>query len=85
MRAKQALRGIDNCAMAWVEYGKSVRRLTLAESIAARNEQARVRGPLPYMEIRGLKYEPAAGTERTHYQGRKLAYEARKFCKEVCA
>lgn len=86
MRAKQALRGINNCAMAWVEHGKSVRDLTLGESIAAHNEEARVRElQLPYVEIRGLKYEPPAGTECAHYEGRRLAYDASEFCKEVGA
>jgi hypothetical protein len=83
MRAKQALRGINNCAMAWVEHGKSVRDLTLAESIAARNEQASVRElPLPYVEIRGLKYEPTAGAECAQYKSRRLVALAIEFCKQ---
>lgn len=53
----QALRGIENCAFAWVEEGKSVRDLSLAESISRRNEQAKNAEPLPYAEVAGLTFK----------------------------
>lgn len=77
MRAKQALRGIENCSLAWVEYGVSVRDLTLRESIVARNEQARLRAPLPLSELPNVVFEspnPAA-----HRESRRLAFEAMQF------
>lgn len=86
LKQNQALGAIEACAAFWVDpddHSKGIRDLTLAESIAARNEQARMRGSLPYVEVHGLKYEPPAGTERTHYQGRLLAYEASLFAAEV--
>lgn len=52
----QALRGIEECSFEWVEPGKTVRSLTLAESVAKRNEQAANREPLPYAEIPGVKF-----------------------------
>jgi len=55
MKCRDVEVGIANCALAWVEYGKTFRDLTPAEAITARNEQARTRkiGPL------GKIYEPS--------------------------
>jgi hypothetical protein len=57
MKRSQALRAIENCACAWVEYGVSVRDLSLREAINARNSQARQREPLPNPELPGLVFE----------------------------
>ena len=57
LKHKQALRAVENCACAWVEFGVTIRDLTLAESITARNEQARVSEPLCSSELPGLRYE----------------------------
>ena len=54
LKHKQAVRAIANCACAWVEYGTSIRDLTIAEAITARNEQARVAEPLPLAELPGV-------------------------------
>jgi hypothetical protein len=54
----QALNAVDCCACAWVVEGVSIRDLTLAESIAARNVQAKTREELPAAEGRRLIYEP---------------------------
>lgn len=71
LKRKHAERAVDNCAAAWVEYGVSIRNLTLAESIAARNIQARIREPLPYAEIHGLRFDPpASGVAATRREGR---------------
>lgn len=40
-----------------MEVGVSVRDLSLAESIAVRNEQAKLREPLVYAEIPGLVFD----------------------------
>jgi|ERR1700733_1042796 len=72
-------RAIENCSVTWVEYGVSIRDLTLAESIAARNDQARRREPLPFAELPGVKYEPCiTGKEATGREG-KLLWEAHDF------
>lgn len=70
---------MENCAAMWLEEGVSIRNLTLAESIKARNEQARLREPLPYAEIHGLKFDPpVSGVAATRAEG-KLMWEARQF------
>lgn len=59
LKHKQALRAVENCACAWVEFGVSVRDLSLAESIVKRNEQARTREPLAFAELPSLIYRPS--------------------------
>ncbi len=49
-RYSQALQAIEIGACAWVEEGVSIRNLTIAESIAFRNDQAKQREPLAYAE-----------------------------------
>jgi hypothetical protein len=57
LKRSQAERAVREGACVWVEYGVSVRSATIAESIAYRNEQARVREPLANAEIPGLVFE----------------------------
>lgn len=87
---KQAKKAVQNCAAVWVEYGISIRDLTLVEAIAARaeqkqlraletEEQARLREPLPYIEVPGLRYEPSTGSHEAHLRCRKLAWDAQVF------
>ena len=83
MRFKQALRGIENCALAWVEHGVSVRDLTLAESIAARSKQAKDREPLPLSEIPGLRFDPPPNALEHAKDSRLLAYEASLLASEM--
>lgn len=78
-KPERAERAMENCAAMWLEEGVSIRNLTLAESIKARNEQARLREPLPYAEIHGLKFDPpVSGVAATRAEG-KLMWEARQF------
>ena len=79
MKRGAAEKAIRECAATWVEEGVSIRNLTLAESIKARNEQARLREPLPYAEIHGLRFDPpASGVSATRGEG-KLLWEAHQF------
>ena len=80
LKRKQAERAIENCACAWVEFGVSVRDLTLAESIAARNKQASEREPLANAEIPGITFQHSGS--RTE---RMLAFQADRFAAEVMA
>lgn len=57
LKYSQALKAVEACACAWVDYGRTIRDLTLAEAIKARHEQARLAAPLPSPEIPGLRYE----------------------------
>jgi hypothetical protein len=79
MKHKQAARAVENCACAWVEFGVSLRDLTLAEAIAARNHQASLRDPLPFAELPGLLYRPASGREAGARVQRVMAMEANRF------
>ena len=75
----------DQCACAWVQYGVSVRELTVDEMVKARSEQARLREPLPYKEIHGLRYEPSArGVEASRREG-LLVFQAHQFVAEHAA
>lgn len=78
-KRRAAERAIENCAAAWVEFGVSIRNLTLAESIAARVEQARLREPLVPAELPHLRYEPAMSGLAAHRSGMKLAWQANEF------
>jgi len=63
LKPSQALRAIENCSCVWVEVGISVRDLTLAESIQARNVQAKQREPLAHAEIPGLVFDGQRNTQ----------------------
>ena len=79
LKQKQALRAIENCACAWVDFGKTIRDLTFAEAITARNKQATQREPLELTEVHGLRYEPAASGIAQTREGFGLSREANQF------
>jgi hypothetical protein len=85
LKFRRAERAIEECSAAWVEYGVSIRDLTLAESIAARNTQARLREPLPYAEIHGLRFDPPTSGIAATRRERKLTWEAHKFAAEAAS
>jgi hypothetical protein len=85
MKLSQAVRGVESCALAWVEFGSSVRSLTFAEAIEARKLQAARREPLPLAELHGLKYQPAIGHEAEARIERQRAKEANQFAQLVTA
>lgn len=74
---RRAEKAVCECACAWVEYGVTVRDLTLQESIAARNVQAATREPLDYAEIPGIIF-----SGKTDYS---LIRAAHQFCAESVA
>jgi len=79
MKHKQAVRAVERCSCAWVEFGVSVRDLTLAESIARRNHQAAVREPLAFAELPNCVYRPAERNQAAHRQGYDLVRQANQF------
>lgn len=83
VKLRQALRGIENCACTWVVEGESIRDLTLAESIAARNEQAKLREPLAYHELPGIEFRPPRHAEKSFFESYSLVWEAHKFAREA--
>lgn len=68
MKRSKAQEAIDNGACDWVIVGVSVRALTLAESVEARNKQpkADTHSPLPFAEWPGLVFRPSDRTQATH-------------------
>lgn len=88
MKMGKALRAIEACACVWVEEGVSVRDLTLAESIAARNRQAedmaRKREPLEFCELPWTRFE--LGDDRSAVNREmSLAFQAQQFFEEARA
>ena len=79
LKHKQALRAIENCSMAWVQFGETVRDLSLAESISARNQQAAEREPLAYAELPGITFKPPIGAQAAHMIEVRRAFEANEF------
>ena len=69
--------------MAWVEYGISVRDLTIKESIKARMKQKTPIESLPYAEIPGIIYQPS---NRQSFQAEiNLSNQANQFFAQVTA
>lgn len=62
-KRSQAIRAIESCACAWVEEGRTVRDLTIAEAIQARNVQVSLRERLAFAELPGLIFRLPAGRE----------------------
>ena len=83
MKHKQALRAIENHSAAWVEFGVSIRDLTIAESIASRNQAAAEREPLAYAELPGLTFDPPSNQAAGNRREQMLAFQANKFFTET--
>jgi hypothetical protein len=83
LKRNQALRAIEQCACAWVEIDVSVRDLTIAESIQARNKQAAERELLDCAELPGITFEPPIGAQAAYMIERRTAFEADKFYTEA--
>ncbi len=73
---------IEQCAVAWVDRGVSVRNVTEDEAVVLRNQQAQQRMRLAYAELPGLVYEPAIGGAEAYRNERLLAVEANNFASQ---
>ena len=82
---KQAERAVEVCAAMWVEYGVSIRDVTLAEAIQLRNQQAARRECLAYAELPGLVYEPSASGQESFRREPRLVAEAGVFAEHAVA
>jgi len=78
LKHKRAVLGVENCAFAWVEFGVSVRDLSLAEAIAARSQQAKPHDPLPFAELPNCIFR-WPGHEGEIHRERMHAIEANQF------
>ena len=83
LKRNQAIRAIEQCACAWVVPNESIRDLTLAESIAARNKQAAERELLDTAELPGLVFQPPIGAQAAYALERRTAFEADQFYTEA--
>lgn len=79
MKHKQALKAVEACSCAWVEFGVSVRDLSLHESIAARNVQAKIEARIAYAELPWLTYQPSASGIEASVRGAKLVWMANQL------
>lgn len=84
LKHRQACKAVEMCSAEWVEYGVSIRDLSIAESIAARNKQAREREPLADAELPGITYKPARQTPAAMHE-MQIAARANKFVYEATA
>ena len=77
IKHKQACKAVEQCSAEWVEYGVSIRDLSLKESIQARMLQIKPIESLPYSEIPGLVYQPS---NRQSFQNEiNLSNQANQF------
>jgi hypothetical protein len=79
IKRRQAIGRVEHCVSAWVEFGFSIRDLSLAESIAKRNEQATMREPLEWAECPGLIYRADERNQAQTRQGYELVKAANQF------
>lgn len=85
LKRSQAIKAVEQCACAWVEFGVSVRDLTIAESIAARNAQKKNAEPLPLAEIPHVEFRAPERARTSTRQEMHLAVEANQFARLVTA
>jgi hypothetical protein len=83
LKYAQAERAISECACEWVDFGRTVRDLTLAESISARNTQAREREPIASPELPGLTFEMPQHACASIAERRQLVQAANQFAAQV--
>jgi hypothetical protein len=79
IKRSQAIGRVEHCVSAWVEFGVSIRDLSLAESNAKRSEQATMREPLEWAECPGLIYRADERNQAQTRQGYELVKAANQF------
>jgi hypothetical protein len=81
--AEQVMR--DHCTITWVTPGETIRDTTTEERMALLAEyaqQAKLREPLSYSELPGLRFDPPIGGENAAKESRMLVQAAREFAAE---
>jgi hypothetical protein len=82
--AEQVMR--DHCTIAWVTKGETIRDTTDEERFALRAEQVRkdkLREPLVYAEIPGLRYDPSASGIAATRREASLIWAAHDFASQA--
>lgn len=81
MKLGQVEKSIEkSCSFVWVIRGETFRDATPAEAVHMRNEQAKVREPLPQAEIPGLIFQPPSTGQAYARAGYELMMRANNFC-----
>jgi hypothetical protein len=84
--AEQVMR--DHCTITWVIPGETIRDTTTEERMVLMAEyaqQAKLREPLDYSELPGLRFDPPIGGENAAKESRMLVQAAREFAAEQSA
>ena len=77
LKFRQAERLVEEDRIcAWVEKPRTIRTLNLAEQIAARNEAARMREPLEYAELPGLRFDHPGARHEAMMAGQAVRFAA---------
>jgi hypothetical protein len=87
IKPSQALTRVEQCISRWIERGKTICDLTLAEMVCARAEQSKIQEPLETPEVVGVTWEPPIA-ERSYTflnNRRALLAEARQFAAQAIA
>jgi len=79
IKRSQAIGRVEHCVSVWVEYGISIRDLTLAESIAARSAQTKLYPSPPFAEQPGLVYRVPDYMQAAHRRSLQLIGAANQF------
>lgn len=84
--AEQVMR--DHCSITWVTKGETIRDTTDEERMTLRAEQAqlmKLREPMAYAEIHGLRFEPpVTGISATRREN-ALLWAAHDFMRNIAA
>jgi hypothetical protein len=83
LKPKAAQRAVANGAAEWVELGVSIRSLSLAESIQARNKISAFSEPIAWAELPGLRYEPTVASQGATREEFRLMREANRFAAQA--
>lgn len=84
--AEQVMR--DHCSITWVTQGETIRDTTNEERITLRAEQAeqnRLREPMAYAEIHGLRFEPPTSGIAATRRENSLLWAAHDFMRTATA
>lgn len=79
LKRNQALRAIDEGALAWDVVNVSVRDATRAETFAVRARQAKEKERLAYAELPHITFKPPIGAQASHMIEKQRAFEANEF------
>lgn len=87
LKRHQATSRIEHCISAWVEFGVSIRDLTMTERFE-RRAQARAEddhSPMPFAELPSTIYRPAEYAQASHQEEIRLIQQTNSLYACECA